>query len=102
MHGAVGAVVVPARFGADRPGVERRQSVLGPVEHVERASLKDAIAAHVRSLPRKQARVVELRYGLRDDRPRTIRDVAASLGITGVEAREIEVRALDQLCLAMA
>jgi RNA polymerase sigma factor (sigma-70 family) len=49
------------------------------------------------SLPERQRRVLELRYGLDGGAPRTIDAVASELGVGGEQVRRIEVGTLRRL-----
>lgn len=73
-----------------------------PAACAERASLKDTIATHLRGLSAGDRSVVELRYGVADDVPRTIEQVGAKLGIDGRQVRRIEHRVMTELKSAMA
>jgi RNA polymerase primary sigma factor len=48
-------------------------------------------------LGEKERQVIELRYGLRDGRPRYLYEVAAEMGISTERVRKLESRALDKL-----
>jgi len=48
----------------------------------------------VRSLPEREAKVLEMRHGLDDGKVRTLREVSEVLGISQERARQVEIKAL--------
>ena len=48
----------------------------------------------VRSLPDREARVLEMRHGLDGSKTRTLREVSEELGISQERARQVEIKAL--------
>ncbi len=58
-----------------------------------RQTLKNALD----ELPERERRVLELRYGLEDDEPRTLREIGEILGLSRERVRQLELRALNQL-----
>ncbi|MCP4895598.1 MAG: RNA polymerase sigma factor RpoD/SigA [bacterium] len=58
----------------------------------ERA-LRDALA----DLPERERCVLELRFGLEDDQPKTLREIGEMLSLSRERVRQIENRALNQL-----
>jgi RNA polymerase primary sigma factor len=70
---------------------------MGPADHVERLLQEDILASAVQMLPERNRLVLELRYGLRDDRPRTLAEVGRVLGTTRERARQLEAQALRAL-----
>ena len=71
--------------------------VLSPSLAVERNLLRERIALVLRSLTPRERSVIELRFGLRDGRPRTLEEVARTYGITRERIRQIEARGLLKL-----
>jgi RNA polymerase primary sigma factor len=71
---------------ADRP---HRASV-----HVEQ---EDELSVALDSLPDRERQVVELRYGLDGEKPRTLEQVGKTLGVTRERVRQLEARALRDL-----
>jgi RNA polymerase primary sigma factor len=69
----------------------------GPVDRIEQQSQAEFLASIVQMLPERDRRVLELRYGLRDDQPRTLAEVGRVLGITRERARQLEAQALRAL-----
>lgn len=65
---------------------------------VERAQLADALA----QLPPRLRRVIELRFGLDDDRERTFDEIGRELGVSRSRAQQIEARALAALRTVLA
>ncbi len=61
-------------------------------ESFERA-LRDALA----DLPERERCVLELRFGLEDDQPKTLREIGEMLSLSRERVRQIENRALNQL-----
>ena len=71
--------------------------------HEEITDLLDAHALGQRfrsilpTLGERERRVLEARYGLSGDSPRTLREIGAELGVSRERVRQIEIQALDQL-----
>jgi RNA polymerase primary sigma factor len=55
------------------------------------------VADVVARLPEPERKVIELRFGLTGDEPRTVRQTGSELGITPAKANELEVQALRRL-----
>lgn len=66
-------------------------------ERLLTAEGRAAIEDRLRPLDPRAARVLRLRLGLDDGRPRTLREVGAALHLTHERIRQIEVKALDVL-----
>ena len=81
----------------------RRVHLLGdagataPGEGADRRLLKRRIAEVLRGLPPRDREVIELRFGLRDGRPRTLEEVARVFGVTRERVRQLEQRGLARL-----
>jgi RNA polymerase primary sigma factor len=72
-------------------------TALAPADLAVRQLLKELVAATLGSLSDRERRVIELRFGLDDDRPRTLEQVGATFGVTRERARQIEAKALRKL-----
>ena len=72
-------------------------SAWGPDEVAVRMVTKEDVLRAVRELPPRMSLVLELRFGLLDDRPRTLEEVGRVLGVTRERARQIERQALNKL-----
>ena len=70
-------------------------------EAVHRADM-ERVRRLVRGLPRKEKRVIEMRYGLLDGRIHPQHEVAAALGISRSYASRVEKRAVEMLRQGMA
>jgi len=68
-----------------------------PAEIVERNSLRSEIRETLKSLPIREARILELRYGLRDGREYSLREVGQRFGLTRERIRQLEQDALHRL-----
>ena len=68
-----------------------------PVEEVADAMRDRQVADIVARLPEPERKVIELRFGLSGDEPRTPRQVGSELGITSARASELEDQALQRL-----
>jgi RNA polymerase primary sigma factor len=66
-------------------------------EEVDRKLLRERIDEVLRCLAPRDREVIELRFGLKDGRPRTLDEVAAQLEVTRERVRQIEARGLDRL-----
>ncbi len=74
------------------------QSVLPDTdERILRESFLSVLAAALSDLPPRERRVLELRFGLYDDQPKTLREIGQILGLSRERVRQIENRALTKL-----
>jgi RNA polymerase primary sigma factor len=69
----------------------------GPEEVAEQHLLREQIGEMLRCLAPRDREVIELRFGLRDGRPRSLDEVAGLLGVTRERARQLEARGLVRL-----
>lgn len=70
---------------------------LSPEEQVAEATLKEVVRNAVSSLPPRESRIIELRFGLLDGHSRTLEEIGDEFGITRERARQIEREALRKL-----
>jgi RNA polymerase primary sigma factor len=68
-----------------------------PVDEVASSERDRQVAEIVGSLPEPERKVIELRFGLTGDEPRTARQTGSELGITAAKASELEDQALRRL-----
>ena len=68
-----------------------------PDEVVEDQMLKEQVARVLGSLEGREQRVIRLRFGLDDGRPRTLEEVGHEFGLTRERIRQIEAHALRKL-----
>jgi RNA polymerase primary sigma factor len=68
-----------------------------PAQNADLRLLKERLAEVLMSLAPRDREVIELRYGLRDGRVRTLDEVAELFGITRERIRQIEARGLLKL-----
>jgi RNA polymerase primary sigma factor len=61
---------------------------------VEIGQWEQTLVEAVRSLPEREARVLEMRHGLDGSETRTLREVSEVLGISQERARQVEIKAL--------
>ncbi len=59
--------------------------------------LKDEIQHLLRLIPTRQAKVISLRFGLEDDNPRTLEEIATYFSLTRERIRQIELKGLRKL-----
>ena len=61
---------------------------------VEIGQWEGTLREAVRSLPEREARILEMRHGLDGSKTRTLREVSETLGISQERARQVEIKAL--------
>lgn len=66
-------------------------------EEVDRDLLKQEMNHAMRTLTKRQKRVIQLRFGLEDGRSRTLKEIGEEFNVTGERIREIEAKALRLL-----
>jgi RNA polymerase primary sigma factor len=62
-----------------------------------RESFTRALGDALAELPERERRVLELRFGLSDDQPKTLREIGEVMGLSRERVRQIESRALNKL-----
>ena len=70
---------------------------ISPSEEAEHHMLHDRLVGLVRDLPDRERKVIELRFGLNDGRPRTLKEVSGAFGLTRERIRQLETAALLRL-----
>ncbi|MBQ9103796.1 MAG: RNA polymerase sigma factor RpoD [Clostridia bacterium] len=68
-----------------------------PAEAVNQTILKEQLTAVLNSLTPREEKVLRLRYGLDDGRPRTLEEVGREFNVTRERIRQIEAKALRKL-----
>jgi RNA polymerase primary sigma factor len=91
----------------ETPTDDEADSVLGdfiedvespePVEMVTSGMLKDQLRDILSSLPPREVRILQMRYGLVDGETYTLEEVGKKLGVTRERVRQIEAQALSRL-----
>ncbi len=70
---------------------------ISPIEAVSETMLREQVARVLDSLEGREERVIRLRFGLDDGRPRTLEEVGHEFGLTRERIRQIEAHALRKL-----
>jgi RNA polymerase primary sigma factor len=74
------------------------KDVLAPVDAVSYVLLKQQVADVLATdLSEREARVLQLRFGLEDGRARTLEEVGRVFGVTRERIRQIEFKAIRKL-----
>lgn len=91
----------------ETPTDEEEDSVLGdfiqdgespaPVETVTQTLLKEQLEEALSTLPPREVRILQLRYGLLDGQSYTLEEVGRKMGVTRERVRQIEAQALTRL-----
>lgn len=91
----------------ETPTDEDEDSVLGdfimdeesvaPIDAVTNNMLREQISEILNSLPPREVRILQLRYGLVDGQSYTLEEVGKKLGVTRERVRQIEAQALSRL-----
>ena len=68
-----------------------------PEEYATKSLLKDELYEIMKDLTDREERVLRLRYGLDDNRPRTLEEVGKEFNVTRERIRQIEAKAIRKL-----
>ena len=68
-----------------------------PVDYTTKQLLKEELDNILKDLTDREERVLRLRYGLDDNRPRTLEEVGREFGVTRERIRQIEAKAIKKL-----
>ena len=68
-----------------------------PVEAVSEIMQKEELNAVLGTLHERERKVIELRFGLKGEHPRTLEEVGQKFGVTRERIRQIEAKTLAKL-----
>jgi RNA polymerase primary sigma factor len=68
-----------------------------PLEVVFRQMRREELFKVLDSLPTRERKVLELRFGLKGERPRTLEEVGERFGVTRERIRQVEAKTLNRL-----
>ena len=75
----------------------RDEAAADPFEHAHEALRRDALEEALGALPARERRIIKLRHGLLDDRPRSFKEIGVELGLSHEGARLIEAKSIAEL-----
>ena len=70
---------------------------IAPLEAACFGMMQEDVVSVLQTLSDRERRIVELRFGLSDGRPRTLEEVGREFGITRERIRQIEAKTLSKL-----
>jgi len=73
------------------------ESAPSPVKEALKAKLREDLLRALQELEPREREILELRYGLKDGHPRTLKEVATQFDITRERVRQLELKALEKL-----
>jgi RNA polymerase primary sigma factor len=93
--GSVNARIgIAAEEGAEMGDLLPDERVGDDYLRVEIGQWEGTLREAVRSLPEREARILNMRHGLDGSKSRTLREVSEALGISQERARQVEIKAL--------
>jgi RNA polymerase primary sigma factor len=73
------------------------QQAVEPFEAISQIMQKDELSEVLSTLTHREHRIIELRFGLADEHPRTLEEVGQKFGLTRERIRQIEAKTLAKL-----
>jgi len=84
--------------GASRLNSDLMESTnVDPSEMMDKISLRSELKRAMSTLTEREAQVIQLRFGLSDGFPKTLKDIGEHFGVTRERIRQIEARALSKM-----
>ncbi|MDQ3900512.1 MAG: RNA polymerase sigma factor [Actinomycetota bacterium] len=68
-----------------------------PVEAVSFAQLQQDLQSVLTTLPQREAKIIQLRFGLIDGKPRTLEQIGREYGLTRERIRQLEAKTMTKL-----
>jgi RNA polymerase primary sigma factor len=68
-----------------------------PLQAVSEILQREQLNQVLGTLTQRERKIMELRFGLKDEHPRTLEEVGAKFGLTRERIRQIEARTLAKL-----
>jgi RNA polymerase primary sigma factor len=75
----------------------RDDAAVQPFEHAREAVRRDMLARALGALPARERRIVQLRHGLTDGRPRSFKEIGLELSLSHEGTRLIEAKSITEL-----
>jgi RNA polymerase primary sigma factor len=72
-------------------------NAVSPFDFAASALLSGEVSTMLGCLDGREREVLELRFGIDGERPHTLREVGARIGLTGERVRQIEAKAMAKL-----
>jgi RNA polymerase primary sigma factor len=92
--GSINARVGPAEEGAEMGDFLPDERAGDDYAQVEVGQWEGTLYEAVKSLPEREARILNMRHGLDGSKTHTLREVSEALGISQERARQVEIKAL--------
>ncbi len=70
---------------------------VSPFEYASQSILKEKIGDFLNILTPKERKIIELRYGIKDNKMLTLEQIGKEFGVTRERVRQIESKALEKL-----
>ncbi|NLV72236.1 MAG: sigma-70 family RNA polymerase sigma factor [Actinobacteria bacterium] len=77
--------------------VIENQSALDPADEVAKKMAKDCLHRVLESMDERERKVIEFRFGLKDEYPRTLVEVSSRLNVSRERIRQIEAKAIERI-----
>lgn len=73
------------------------KNAVDPAEFTSDSNMRELVQAMLKELPEREEKIIRMRFGLDDGRPKTLEEVGKECNVTRERIRQIESRALRRL-----